>query len=444
MSNSFKPNYWGRLSQFEIPHSIVQGNRVALKPSALSVLLVLFEIGKSKRSRVVGSSVDVKASQELLMERSGSSKNMITGAVEELEQKRFIRRSSSRKKYGEFGANLYTLCDPATGGALVTAKTQNFLIANEVQYIKIPKCVVKEHQADWSLARMSGSEKRMYVAICWLANRKNSNEFQFDVADLKKLADFSTLGTAEKALEGLLDKSLVSVLSDEITLHDPYTGEALHVEDGNPSADPANYYRIREKGRATRMNWNTGPEQVQKLLEDCGLEPVEKDNGELAILCPFHTDQNPSCLVNPKKRVFYCFGCEARGTLMQFIMRLRSVGRDTALKIMAESAGQAVEFHEPDKNAEAIYSYYNADGVLKKEVLRYPGKQFSQRRPAPSGGWIWNTDDVKPLLYDAYLVKYATVVCICEGEKHRESLEEIQTVRFDWRGVRGDDIRKRR
>ncbi len=100
---------------------------------------------------------------------------------------------------------------------------------------------------------------------------------------------------------------------------------------------------------------------------------------------------------------------------------------------MAESAGQAVEFHEPDKNAEAIYSYYNADGVLKKEVLRYPGKQFSQRRPAPSGGWIWNTDDVKPLLYDAYLVKYATVECICEGEKDCESLKRFKL--FDSTGV---------
>jgi hypothetical protein len=51
----FNRNYWGRLSQFEIPHSIVQGDVLILKPDALAVLLVLFEVGKAQqRTRSLG------------------------------------------------------------------------------------------------------------------------------------------------------------------------------------------------------------------------------------------------------------------------------------------------------------------------------------------------------------------------------------------------------
>jgi hypothetical protein len=316
MTHSFRPNYWGRLPHFEIPHCIVQNEMLVLKPSSIAVLLILFDVGKAQQRSNTETYVDVKITQELLMKRSGFSKNVIPNAVQELERKKFIRSSGSRKKYGEFGANVYTLCNPGSGAGLVAPRGTNFLITNGVQYIKFPRCVVKEHLAEWSMAKMSSSELRLYVSICWFANKKDQGEFDFTIGKLKKLAGFSTSGIAQTALDGLIEKSLISVLGDKMVLHDPYTGEPLHADDGDPRSDAANYYSATGKGRATRLNLNSGdPQEVELLLRECGAEPISQSDGELKILCPFHSDSNPSCFVNPKRRCFYCHGCQKAGTV---------------------------------------------------------------------------------------------------------------------------------
>ncbi len=37
-------------------------------------------------------------------------------------------------------------------------------------------------------------------------------------------------------------------------------------------------------------------------------------NFEVPILCPFHKEKTPSCVLNTEKKTFYCFGCEKHGT----------------------------------------------------------------------------------------------------------------------------------
>ena len=432
MNKPFVANYWGRLRQFEIPYAIVREQQLFVTPSALAVLLVLFESGKAQQrtsNREIGADIQVKITQNTIGERTGLSKNAIPTAITELENQGFIRAVRTRKKRGEFGSNVYTLLNPATRQSLKDHGGTNILFKNEVQYVKLPTCIVREHEAEWSIAKMSSSELRMYISICWLANRKikkDANELQITLAELRTLAAFSTIGTAKKALEGVSERALLSVAGDNIVLHDPYTGEPLHVQGEDDYSDPANYWTSKGQERATRLNLNGGdPEQVERLLKNCGAEPIPQNDGELKILCPFHADQNPSCSVNPKKRVFFCFGCREKGTLTQLVMQLRGISKGEAIKVMAESAGQDVEFHEPDKRAEAIYSYHDLKGKLKKQVLRYADKEFSQRRPSANGGWIWDVDGVPVLLYNLPRLKHARVVCICEGEKDCDTVMRL-------------------
>src|SRR5262245_52859243 len=49
-----------------------------------------------------------------------------------------------------------------------------------------------------------------------------------------------------------------------------------------------------------------------------GLEPGRKSSDEQLYRCPNHHDQHPSLSVNPKKDVFLCGPCHARGTAWQF------------------------------------------------------------------------------------------------------------------------------
>lgn len=35
------------------------------------------------------------------------------------------------------------------------------------------------------------------------------------------------------------------------------------------------------------------------------------------VRCPFHEEVTPSCVVDLRKRTFYCFGCEAEGFIQE-------------------------------------------------------------------------------------------------------------------------------
>src|SRR5215207_9540269 len=51
------------------------------------------------------------------------------------------------------------------------------------------------------------------------------------------------------------------------------------------------------------------------------------------------------------------------------------------------------------REIEKTYDYRDPDGKLLFQVVRYLPKGFSQRRPDGVGGWIWNLEGVKRVLY---------------------------------------------
>jgi len=46
-----------------------------------------------------------------------------------------------------------------------------------------------------------------------------------------------------------------------------------------------------------------------------------KVEGNKAV-CPFHDDKDPSLSLSDQKNVFYCFGCQTKGDIVEFIRRL--------------------------------------------------------------------------------------------------------------------------
>ena len=75
----------------------------------------------------------------------------------------------------------------------------------------------------------------------------------------------------------------------------------------------------------------------------------------------------------------------------------------------------------------ATYDYHDQHGQLLFQVVRYDPKDFRQRRPDGSGGWIWKLDGVDRVLYRLpellQAAPYATVF-ICEGEKDCNALHD--------------------
>lgn len=62
-----------------------------------------------------------------------------------------------------------------------------------------------------------------------------------------------------------------------------------------------------------------------------------------SLLCPFHRERKPSCKIDLERNIFHCFGCGAKGNILEFVARLEGDEDDlrgAAMKI-AELCGIA-------------------------------------------------------------------------------------------------------
>ncbi len=56
-------------------------------------------------------------------------------------------------------------------------------------------------------------------------------------------------------------------------------------------------------------------------------------------LCPFHKEKTPSFTVNPSRQIFHCFGCNAGGGVIRFVMDYEQLPFVDAVRKLAERAG---------------------------------------------------------------------------------------------------------
>jgi hypothetical protein len=70
-----------------------------------------------------------------------------------------------------------------------------------------------------------------------------------------------------------------------------------------------------------------------QVIQSYGVE-LRRSGKELVGRCPFHDDRRPSFSVNPDKEKWHCFGCNAGGDAVTFVMRIENVGFKDAVKML--------------------------------------------------------------------------------------------------------------
>lgn len=86
-------------------------------------------------------------------------------------------------------------------------------------------------------------------------------------------------------------------------------------------------------------------EAIERLKSEVDLVAVvegegvklERRGGSHVGLCPFHDDKTPSFTVNPKTRLFHCFGCGEGGNAITFLMKKRGIGFREAFQALTDS-----------------------------------------------------------------------------------------------------------
>jgi DNA primase len=65
-------------------------------------------------------------------------------------------------------------------------------------------------------------------------------------------------------------------------------------------------------------------------------------------LCPFHDERSPSFGIDPTRKVYYCFGCQAKGDVFTFVQETEGVDFKGALELLADRWGVELEREAED------------------------------------------------------------------------------------------------
>jgi DNA primase len=75
---------------------------------------------------------------------------------------------------------------------------------------------------------------------------------------------------------------------------------------------------------------------LERLIEAQGLKLIVQGK-DLACRCPWHEgDDTPSCIVSPKTNLWHCFGCDAGGSVIDWVMRMHRVSFRHACEMLAK------------------------------------------------------------------------------------------------------------
>jgi len=67
--------------------------------------------------------------------------------------------------------------------------------------------------------------------------------------------------------------------------------------------------------------------------------PLKKAGRNYKALCPFHSEKTPSFMVSPELSIYKCFGCNAGGDAIAFLMEYEGMEFYEALKFLADRTG---------------------------------------------------------------------------------------------------------
>ena len=93
---------------------------------------------------------------------------------------------------------------------------------------------------------------------------------------------------------------------------------------------------------------------------------VEKKGSSYFSKCPFHDDKNPSFSIDIRRNRYYCFGCNANGDAIQFLIEIKKISFKEAVSIIV-NGNNFINF---DKEKNVINSLFKSSDLfpLNKEV----------------------------------------------------------------------------
>jgi DNA primase len=130
---------------------------------------------------------------------------------------------------------------------------------------------------------------------------------------------------------------------------------------------------------------------IVTLAESHGIK-LEKRGADRVGLCPFHDDHEPSLVITPKTNLWHCFGCNAGGSVIDFLMKLENISFRRAVEQLAGTAGHelaadlAAALTEPGRDRQKLLNrvteFYHQTLSRDLKALEYLAKRGIQSEAA--------------------------------------------------------------
>src|SRR5262245_61776687 len=146
----------------------------------------------------------------------------------------------------------------------------------------------------------------------------------------------------------------------------------------------------------------------------CELRPAGRNFVTNACAVAQHKKHHRPVTIDTEKNLWHCNDHDSGGTVIDWLMIEENVTVAEAMRMF--SGGN----HGSSKIV-ATYDYTDEAGKLLFHCVRYSPKDFRQRQPDGKGGWIWDIQSVRRVLYRLPELldglKRGLPVIITEGEK---------------------------
>lgn len=142
--------------------------------------------------------------------------------------------------------------------------------------------------------------------------------------------------------------------------------------------------------------------------------------------CPAHDDRKNSLSVNNADNGGVVLRCHAGCKNPDICAKLGITLSD----LFAEAREKSLTARNPSRRQIVkSYDYRDETGELLFQTVRFEPKDFSQRRPDGNGGWIWNLQGLRRILYrlpELIASTPETLVWFTEGEKDADRLAALE------------------
>ncbi|MBE5223386.1 toprim domain-containing protein [Pectobacterium sp. A113-S21-F16] len=97
---------------------------------------------------------------------------------------------------------------------------------------------------------------------------------------------------------------------------------------------------------------------------------VVKHGKDFVVLCPFHQEKTPSCVISPEKNLYHCFGCGAGGSVLDWVMKTEGMSLHRAADRLRAELG-SVPAAEPLPPVSDIANEQERQALLHRVTAFY-------------------------------------------------------------------------